>query len=447
MAKNKPVLISEKRVHCGATAPTEHLSGLDIFHSCAYFPLVLVYNKGLDQAKLEKGLIKTLKQYPVISGRLKKDAQGFVYTEAQDAGIDWRVHRWDCPQPYGEGRPLGKDIAKLYKLVYPWRVIDRDQPLLQVNVHEFADGSAILCCYGPHALLDASSYWAFMLEWAKSCHGFPVFTPSFERQPVREAGKGIDIPAGTHDLVVAPSLLQLVKIFLQLGWRAARGMDSEIFRVTAATQEKWKAEGRKEGGPKDPSGASLVTTYVMRALSPVLPSGFDRVLGLVRDLRFMQGVGIARNYFGNAVCYAEVRYKADELARDNLYELAQRCKPEPEQVGPAAVLKMLRLMEAYRLKKANWRLLFKPTLETLHAGVIVNNCVAMPIYDIDMGTGGPDWYEMPPATIRLLLLVQTPRKDGSIDLMMCAPKNELDALRKRFEADGIDAQIRVPAAG
>lgn len=446
MANIKSALESEKRVHCGVTAPSQHLSGLDVFHSCAYFPLVLVYEKGLDLALLEKALIETLKHYPIIAGRLKKDDKGFVYADANDAGIDWRVHRWQGALPWGEGKPLGKDISRLYRMVYPWRVIDRDMPLLQVNVHQFDDNKAILCCYGPHALLDASSYWAFMLEWAKACYGIPVYTPSFDRQPVRDAGQGVDLPADTHDLVVAPSLFGLVKIFAKLGWRAARGMSSELFRVPAATLEKWKADGRAEGGGKDPSGASLVSAYVMRAISPELPPHVDRSVGLVRDLRFMQGVGIARDYFGNAVCYGEVRYSPQELASENLRSLAQRCRPEPEQVGPAAVLKMLRVMEQFRLKKANWRLLFKPTLETLNAGIIVNNCVAFPIYDIDMGTGSPAWYEMPPATIRLLLLVQTPKKDGSIDLMMCGPRKELDALRKRFEADGVDARIKAPAA-
>ncbi len=446
MTNLKSTLVLKKRVHCGVKAPRQYLCGLDIFHSYAYFPLVLVYKQGLDENVVEKGLIETLKHYPIIAGRFKKDAEGHVFADSEDQGIDFRVHRWNGLLPWGEGAPVGKDIPKLYDTVLPFRVVGRDQPMLQVNVHHFEGGSSILCCYGPHALLDASSYWAFMTEWSKACRGLPVTAPSFDRRYMVDYGQA-QVDKSAYDILSAPSMWDLVRIFAKLGWRAATGMTSEIFRIPATTLMQWTVDA-KAANPesREVSVGSLICAYVLKSISPALPGDGDRSLGLVRDLRFSQGLGVPRDYFGNAVCYADVRYTKQQLETENLGQLAVRCRPPSEQVNNAAITKMLWLMEKYRQTKNNWRLLFKPTIETANAGMIVNNCVLFPIYEVDMGTGGPNWYEMPPATIRLLLLVQTPQKFGGVDIMLCGTKREVEALREAFKADKIDSTIKAPVA-
>lgn len=435
MAKSRSTLILEKRVRAGVTASPQYLSGLDMFHSHASFPLVLVYKNGLDLAVIEKGLSEALRRYPPVAGRYKKDAQGLVYVDCNDAGVDFRVHRCEGKMPYDEAHPLGKDIMKHVQVRMPWGMVGKDHPPLQVNVHRYEDGGVVLCCYATHSVFDGASFWNFMLDWSKACRGMALEPhPALNRALMIDAGKAKVEPA-SYDLLEKPSLFKLIGLFARLGWRAVKGIDSGLFRIPAETIQEWKAQSGASTG-------SLVTAYVMKGISPAMQPGVERSVGLVMDLRYKRDLNLPREYFGNALCYAEARYTPAQLASESLPKLADQCRAPAEQVNTASLRRMLADMESYRQRKANWRLLFKPTVETLKAGLILNNCVQFPIYDIDLGSGAPDWYEMCPATIRLLLIVPTPSKDGGVDLLLSASTAELKALRAQFAADSIDTTLK-----
>lgn len=438
MAKPRAELLLEKRLKAGVTAPRQYLSGLDIFHAHAGIPVVLVYKQGFDLALAERALVETLKHYPIMAGRYKKDEAGQVYVDSNDAGIDFRVNRCQGAMPYGPENPAGKgDIKHFFKLVLPWNVVDKDTALLQVNLFQYEDGGILMCCYAPHSLLDGSSYWGFMQNWSNACRGLDIKPPSFDRQVVIDAGK-TEVDAGSYDLMVAPGWWDYLKTMAGLGWRAVAGLKSETLHVPAQTIQQWKVQAKAE--MPESAGVStveLATAYVMKAFSPQMPRGMARSVGLVLDLRYKRRLKLPRDFFGNALCYAEARYTEEDLARQSVPVLAERCRPDNEQVGTASLFKMLALTETYRQKKAVWKLIFKPTIETLRAGLILNNVIQLPIYDIDLGRGTPDWYDICPMTIRMLMVVNTPRKDGGVDLHVTARKPELKALRAQLAADGI----------
>ena len=47
-------------------------------------------------------------------------------------------------------------------------------------------------------------------------------------------------------------------------------------------------------------------------------------------------------------------------------------------------------------------------------GVESHGVSRLPIYDMDLGHGTPDWYEGNPMTIRTVLLAATPEQDGGV---------------------------------
>jgi len=433
MAKPRAELVVGKRLRAGVTAPRQYLSGLDIFHAHAGIPVVLVYKKGFDLELAERALVETLKHYPIMAGRYKKDEQGQVYVDSNDAGIDFRVSRCQGPMPYGPENPAGKDdIKHFFKLVLPWNVVDKDTALLQVNLFRYEDGGVLMCCYAPHSLLDGASYWGFMQNWSNACRGLAIKPPSFDRQVMIDAGK-TEVEAGSHDLMVAPGWLAYIRTMAGLGWRAVTGLKSEVMRVPAPTIQRWKVQAKAE--MPESAGVStveLVTAFVMKAFSPQMPEGVERSVGLVLDLRYKRRLKLPRDFFGNALCYAEARYSKADLARLSVPVLAERCRPDNEQVSTGSLFKMLALTEAYRQKKAVWKLIFKPTIETLRAGLILNNVVQLPIYDIDLGGGTPDWYDICPMTIRMPMEVNTPQKDGAFELHVTAAPPRLEALRAQL---------------
>lgn len=430
-------LVQDKRLTCGVTAPRQPLTGLDIFHAHAGIPVVLVYKKGFDLAAAERALVETLKHYPMLTGRYKTDEQGHAYVDSNDAGMAWRVSRCKGAMPYGPEHPAKDDIQQFFKLVMPWGVVDKDNPLLQVNLFQWEDGGILMCCYAPHSLMDGSSYWGFMQNWSNACKGLEVKPPSFDRQVLIDAGQTPVDPAA-YDAMVAPGWPAFIGTMARLGLRAMSGLKSEVLHVPLQTVQQWKAQAKAE--MPESAGVStveLVTAYVMKAMSPRMPHGIERSVGLVLDLRYKRRLKLPRDYFGNALSYAEARFSEEDLARQSVPVLAERCRPVSEQVDTPSLFKVLALTEQYRQMKKVWRLIFKPTVETLRAGLILNNVIQLPIYDIDLGGGTPDWYDICPMTIRMLMVVNNHQKDGGVVLHVTATKAELQALRASMAKDGM----------
>ncbi len=273
MGKPRRTLVFGKRLHSGGTAPRQYLTGIDILHGHVSGPLIFVYKNGFDIDQAEQGLLETLKHYPLVSGRYKKDEQGQVYSDGQDHGIDFRVHRCEGTMPYGEHQPLLKDLKHFYKGFMPWQVVGKDMPLLQVDVTQFEDGGIVMAVCIVHSTFDGSSFFGFMLNWSRACRGLPLEVPSFDRSVMVKAGQtGIDTTG--FGLVYQPRIMDGVVAMSQLGWRAATDIHKEIFRIPAQAIQAWKDQAKAD--LPDASGVNtgkLVTAYVLRALSaPDRPS-------------------------------------------------------------------------------------------------------------------------------------------------------------------------------
>jgi shikimate O-hydroxycinnamoyltransferase len=438
MAKLRRTLILDKRVRAGLTAPRQYVTGVDILHSHVGVPTMWVFKKGFDVAVAERALGDTLKLYPLVAGRMKKDAQGQVYIDGNDAGIDFRVYRCKGPLPYGEHNPIGDDIRQFYEpLMMPWQLIDKDTPFLRFGVYEYEDGGIVLSTRLVHSVFDGTSVYGFMLNWSKMCRGLSFTPPSFDRSVLIKAGQ-TDVDTTGFESFCHPPVGQAIGIVARLGWRAFTDMKKEIFRIPADVIQRWKAQAKAElPATARVSTGKLVTAYVLRTLSPLMPHGVSRKVGMAMDMRFMGNLSVPRDYFGNALHHVEFQLSEDDLARKSLAELAEQCSPPPDQVSPLAITKYLTVAERYRQKKALWKLMYKPAVETLGAGIVQNNLSTHPIYDVDMGRGTTDWYETWAMPNRILALVSTPSKDGGIDLHMGACRAELAALRKQLTADGI----------
>jgi shikimate O-hydroxycinnamoyltransferase len=441
MAKLRRTLILDKRIHSGVTVPKQYLTGIDILHSHVGLPKMWVFKKGFDVALAERALGETLKHYPLVAGRMKKDAQGQVYIDGNDAGIDFRVYRCKGPLPYGEHKPIGDDIKQFYEpLMMAWQVVGRDTPFLQIAVHEFEDGGILMSTREVHSVFDGTSIIDFLLSWSKACLGLSFTPPAFDRGVLIKAGQ-TDVDTTGFDVYrPLPPIGQAIGITARIAWRALTDMQKEIFRIPADVIQGWKTQAKAElPATAKISTGKLLTAYVLRTLSPLMPHGEPRKVGLPMDMRFMSGSPVPRNYFGNALHSVGFQLSEDDLAQKSLAELAELCSPSPDQLTPQMITKYLTLVERYRQKKALWKLINMHGVETLGAGIIQNNVSLVPVYDFDLGRGPTDWFETWAMPARVMMMVSTPAKDGSIDLHMSACRAELAALRKQLTADGIKA--------
>lgn len=446
MSSAAHTLLSDERLRCGVTAPRQVLSGLDLFSGHIGIPVTLVYPQGMQVAHMREALVQTLRHYPLIAGRMKKDGEGHVYVDCNDAGIGFRVHEHDEPLPaHGPDSDFGRQIKRYFKPFYPWQLVDKDRPLLQVNVHRFQGGGVILCCYGPHSLFDGAAYWQFMSDWSRMALGLQVVTPSFDHQVVIEAGQGRALPAAPG-LVRDPDMRARLGVMLRLGWQALK-MRKGVFRISAATMQQWKDEA-KRALPADAgvSAVELAAAHCLKVTSPLTRSSRERRVGIVLDLRHRRRLRIPRDYFGNALCYGEARYTPQEVAQDSVAVLASKCRPSSEQVSNDTLFAHLALMERYRQRRAIWRLFWDSAAGTLDGGLILNNCARFPMYDINFGQGGPAWYDICGVAFRMLMVVPTPYQDGGVDLHFTATKAELKAVTLSLAAQ-LQASALAPASG
>jgi shikimate O-hydroxycinnamoyltransferase len=438
MAKLRSTLVLGKRLHSGTTAPRQYLTGIDILHGHVGVPLIFVYKKGFDIAHAERALTETLRHYPQVSGRYRTDEAGQVYNDGQDAGIDFKVYRRPGAMPYGEHQPLGDELSQFHDRILPWRVVGKDEPLLRVYIHQYEDGGIVMCVLIVHSTFDGSSFFGFMVNWSRTCMGQPIAPFSFDRDVMIKAGQtGMDTTG--FDLVYQPTIPEYVSTMARLGWRAVTDIKKEIFLIPTQAVQRWKDQAEAELGAE--AGAvntgKLVSAYVLQTLSPLMPHGVPRSVGMALDMRFIKGLPLPRNYFGNGLCYAQACYSEQQLASQSLARLALQCKPDADQISALTLSKLLTVTEQYRQNKAIWKLIFKPAIATLGGGIVQNNLSLLPIYDVDLGGGTPDWYETFAMTIRMMALVSTPQKDGGVHLHMAASRAELKALRERLVADGI----------
>ncbi|RZI85694.1 MAG: hypothetical protein EOP38_04315, partial [Rubrivivax sp.] len=299
-SKVKPTLVVSKCLKSGATGKPQYLTGSDIFNGHVGIPNFLVYPQGIDVDRVEKALVKTLSKYPVLVGRIKKDPQGFQYIDCSDGGADFKVFKWKGNMPkYGVHNPLSKDLDKYYTRFMPWQVVDRDQALVNIEVHEFEDGGAIMSLHGPHTLFDGSSLWNFAADWAKVCHGMDVPQRACDRDAVIKAAEGQAVQTtGVPDgLMSDPPMLQRIAKFAKLGIQAI-SLKKQTFRVPAKQIEAWKQQMQAEMPGVEGNAVSFVAAHCLKTLSPLMKSSADRVYGIVIDLRFKKGLNIPRDYVG-----------------------------------------------------------------------------------------------------------------------------------------------------
>src|SRR5690606_34459468 len=122
---------------------------------------------------------------------------------------------------------------------------------------------------------------SFLLDWSKLCRGLPI-TPlaSFDRSVVIEAGRANANNIGLGGGFLHPPVGQAVAISARLGWRALTDMHKEIFRIPADAIQHWKTQAKAELPNAKLSTGKLLTAYVMRTLSPLMPTGMPRRVGI-----------------------------------------------------------------------------------------------------------------------------------------------------------------------
>lgn len=414
-------------IRAGTRAAPQHLTGLDLRVGHPSSPCLLVYPQGLDGDALKHSLAALLRHYPVLTGRMRADAQGHVYIDDSDAGIAFTEHRHASAMPnFGVHHPIGADLGRYYQQIYPWKVVGHPQPLVAIALHHHACGGTILSIMGVHSLCDGGAFWAFMQDWIRIHHGHPITPPALDRQGLIEVCEANMSRPYTQGFVQAYSAMARTGMLARMAWQHFTQMDTLSFRVTPAQIAAWRDEARAQGEDADmPAGHEFVIAHGLRHLSQRLPANAVRHIGQVLDLRFRRIPGIARKYLGNAVGHDLMALPREALADPSLARIARRCRMPIERNTEADILGYLGLMGRHRLTHSNQSVWVKGIVHSLAGGTMVNNCAHFPVYKMDFGQGPPNWFDFARTPYRMLVLLPSAHRDGGFDVRITARKREL----------------------
>jgi shikimate O-hydroxycinnamoyltransferase len=421
-------------VHGGSACAPQYLTGLDLLMTNAASPGLLVFPQGLDADALRHSLGRVLKAYPAFTGRLRRDGDGHVFVDCNDAGVAFEVvrHRGAMPA-FGQGRPVGSALGRYFERTFGWQVVDRDHPLMSVVLHQFADGGALLSVTATHSLCDGASFWTFMLDWARAHAGQPVPAADMDRNALirfstRQPHFEGEADGGSR-LVRRTAWLERWQLLARFWWQYVARLDKAVVRISAQQIAAWKDEARRQGGEEEPAGGDLAIAHAVRALSAGMRGTGTRDLGLVTDLRMRRDSGIGRRYVGNALARELVRLGAHEIAESDIGTLARCLRDGLERVGTEDLLADLGLMELHRRRHTVHTLMTESSIRALDSGIVINNCARLPMYRVDLGSGSPSWFETARPPFRNVLLVPTPPGVDGYDLHVTALPHELQALR------------------
>lgn len=429
----RPRLVSTEMVKSGITSPKLPLTGCDILTTHASIPIFYVYPQGLDIALLRKSLREAATVHRMITGRMQRLEDGRDWLVGNDAGVALKV--WDCEGPlpdYGPHHPVHRDASRMATRPMPWQVIHQQKPLLTFEVFRFADGAMVLSVVGVHTLVDAATMWSFLVDWSRLARGLDVVGPVVERDVLFDLMQTLADCPETRHVMEAPSRPRQLGIYARLGVQLLQNQVG-VYRVPAATIEGWR-QAMPEGitGGDRLTAADLVSTHVLKLMSEVQGHDHDRTVGLVSDLRYRKGLGLPPRLVGNALGQEAVDYTAAELSSQGEAQLALKLKQPGAMHNLEEVKGYLGMLERRRRDKTLGALMPRAVIQSTQGGYLQNNYNHLPIYQVDLGTGEPSWFNPMAAPFRMLKIVPTPTGDGGVDIHLTATPQELEPLAQRY---------------
>ncbi|MGC5040284.1 acyltransferase [Streptomyces sp. DT190] len=408
------------------------LTPYDLLTGPWYTPLTFFYRKTLDGAALRDSLARTLLRYPLLAGRLLRDADGGLSVLCNDAGV--RFTEASSPEPmreYGHLLRAQPVIGDVLREVSPFGVVDRDTPLLKIRLTQMRGGGSVLGVLVNHSLADGGSTLAFLESWSREHLGLPWEAPSHDRGALEALGRLSDRPE-TRDNRAFAGVGRTRRLLSTLR-PGLRKRATVTTRFEAAELAAMKSEAL--GALTDPgawvSTNDVLTAHLWRVLGELRGHPDEAVewLGLVVGAQSVLGGALPSSYWGNCVTKSWTSLPAGDLRGRSLGAVAgdvRRC------LGSNTEDKLrdeIAFLGSYRRRGVSRHVMSVHALDVSETSLSVNNWSRFPLYRIDLGAGQPFWYEFPDLPVPTVHVTPTPQEDGGRDVYLCLSEEHADLAR------------------
>ncbi|MBX7552105.1 acyltransferase [Streptomyces sp. NPDC004232] len=403
------------------------LTGYDLLTGPWYTPLTFFYRDTLDGAALRDSLARTLRRYPLLAGRLQRDADGGLSVLCNDAGV--RFTEASCPDPmrdYGHGLRAAPVIGELLREVSAFRVVDRDTPLLKIRLTRMKGGGSVLGVLINHSLADGGSTVAFLESWSREHLGLSWEEPSHDRGVLDALGRlSADPATRAGRAFVAVGRVRHLATTLRVG---VNKLATITTRFGAGELAALKAEAQRTLPAADAwvSTNDALTAHLWQVLGELRdrPADAAEWLGLIVGAQSRLGDALPTSYWGNCVSNSWTSLTAARLRELPLGAVAWDVRRCLDSNTEDKIRDEIAFLGSYRGKGVSRHVMSVRAPDVSTTSLSVNNWSQFPLYRIDLGAGRPFWYEFPDLPVPTVHIAPTPQEDGGRDVYLCLPESD-----------------------
>ncbi|MFJ3894672.1 acyltransferase [Streptomyces sp. NPDC090083] len=417
----------------GASGERVRLSVYDLMNGTFATPRVFFYRQTLDTDAVMDSLRRTLAHYPLLTGRLERDADGGLSVLCNDAGAAFTVVHSDRAMPdYGPDHSAKGDLRRYISWVNAFRVVGHDTPLLSVKLTHMNGGGSVLGVSISHSVVDGGGYLDFLQHWSRTHAGQDIPAPPYDRALLD--GLGDDVRPEPDDPQYSVVTGRQKFGFI---WRVnarSRKVRTVTLRFSAAEVLALREAARVDEDCHRPpvSSGDALSAHLWRILGALRDRepGAEERLGIVVGLRTALKSRLPEGYSGNAVSNTTAVVSARELREEPLSHTVSAVRAALDRVTFERVQREAAFLEAQRSAGSSGRVLSRMSLDAFDGTVALNNVSRLPVYEVEFGAGRPFWFEYPASPIPwTVLITPTPDDDHSRDVHLSVPTEAADALR------------------
>ncbi|MFJ3894683.1 acyltransferase [Streptomyces sp. NPDC090083] len=400
------------------------LTGYDLLTGPWYTPLTFFYRETLDGAALRDSLARTLRGYPLLAGRLERDADGGLSVLCNDAGV--RFTEASCPEPmrdYGHGLRAEPVIGELLREVSAFGVVGRDTPLLKVRLTRMRGGGSILGVLINHSVADGASSLSFLESWSREHLGLEWEPPSHAREILDALGRpAVDPARRDARAFIGVGRVRHLTTTLRVGVKKLATVTTR-FGPSELAALKAEAQGTLTSPDDWVSTNDALTAHLWQTLGQLRgrPAEAPEWLGLIAGARNGLGDSLPATYWGNCVSNSWTSLAAAELREAPLGSVAHVVRRCLESNTEDKIRDEIAFLNSYRRKGVSRHVMSVRAPDVSTTSLSVNNWSRFPMYRIDLGAGRPFWYEFPDLPVPTVHIAPTPEEDGGRDVYLCLP--------------------------
>jgi shikimate O-hydroxycinnamoyltransferase len=407
----------------GVAGPSIPLTGIDIMARVTTVHRLIAFQHSLDGDELRAGLARSLRDFPVLTGRLKRDADNLQIVLNDHGLLLERVDIDEAIPALGKTALL-KPGARRLSVRLSLSPADKDRPLAGIRVTRFSNGT-VIAFSTIHSLCDGHSAWMFMNSWSQyvRCAKTTIVPYLDRRRLIRLGEESQDKGPCFENRFLHLGSWQRTKVCacLLMNYLGAKHI---VYHLPEGYLKQKKQEVmRKLRDEEWVSTQDVAAALILDAVNHVLPGDSGEVSAFY-NLRGVDGLRVPDSYFGNAVVartWKETR-EPDQLAR-----IALNLRRRKQAITRDSVSADLGYLERERKQGTAHALVQASIPASCRRGILINNYSRFPIYSVDFGKGPPVWCDYPAFPAQLAIINPHPQGDGVV-VHLCLKRRAMNRL-------------------